>query len=140
MLRSGQLMSAAKMRAIQYIAKISTGFIPDIPGGWKVHMLTLLLGGALSLLFIFMEWKARLTQKRYNFEVISIPLFITKIAIIVIVINLFTLVLSSYNGIPNVLVILLVLVAIYTFIMQKTVIGRHIYALGGNEKVLDFQV
>jgi putative multiple sugar transport system permease protein len=40
----------------------------------------------------------------------------------------------TYNGIPNILVILFVLVVIYSFVMNKTVMGRHIYALGGNEK------
>lgn len=114
--------------------KISSGFIPDIPGGWNVHMLTLLLGGVLSLLFLFMEWRARITQTRYKFEVLSLPFFIAKVALIVIIINLFTFVLSAYNGIPNVLVILFALVAIYTFFMRKTVMGRHIYAVGGNEK------
>ncbi len=32
------------------------------------------------------------------------------------------------------MLILLALIFIYTFITQKTVLGRHIYALGGNEK------
>jgi putative multiple sugar transport system permease protein len=114
--------------------KISSGFIPDIPGGWNVHMLTLLLGGLLSLLFLFMEWRARITQTRYKFEVLPLPFFIAKVALIMIVINLFTYVLSAYKGIPNVLVILFALVAIYTFIMRKSVMGRHIYAVGGNEK------
>ncbi|HEY4390528.1 MAG TPA: multiple monosaccharide ABC transporter permease [Paenibacillus sp.] len=113
---------------------ISSGFIPDIPGNWNVHMLTLLLGAVLSLLYIFMEWRGRITQSRYKFEVLSMPLFIAKIAFIVIIINLFTFVLSAYNGIPNVLVILFALVMLYTFIMRKTVMGRHIYAVGGNEK------
>ena len=114
--------------------KISTGFIPDISSGGELHLLTLLIGGVLSLFFIFMEWKGRMTQQRYKFEVLSVPLFIAKLALIVIVINLFTFVLAKYNGIPNVLIILLVLVAVYTFVMQKTIMGRHIYALGGNEK------
>ena len=114
--------------------KMSTGFIPDISGGADLHLLTLLIGGVLSLFFVFMEWKGRMTQRRYQFEVLAFPLFIAKLALLVIVINLFTFVLAKYNGIPNVLIILLVLVAVYTFVMQKTVMGRHIYALGGNEK------
>lgn len=113
---------------------ISSGFIPDIPGNWNVHMLTLLLGAVLSLLYIFMEWRGRITQSRYQFEVLSLPLFIAKVAFIVIIIDLFTFVLSAYNGIPNVLVILFALVVLYTFVMRKTVMGRHIYAVGGNEK------
>lgn len=114
--------------------KMSTGFIPDLSAGSNMHMLTLLIGIALSLLYIFMEWKARTTQRRYQFDVTPLPLFIGKIAIIVLVINLFTYVLSSYKGIPNVLLLLFLLVAVYSFVMKKTVMGRHIYALGGNEK------
>lgn len=114
--------------------KMSTGFIPDLSAGSNMHMLTLLIGIALSLLYIFMEWKARTTQRRYQFDVTPLPLFIGKIAVIVLVINLFTYVLSSYKGIPNVLLLLFLLVAVYSFVMKKTVMGRHIYALGGNEK------
>lgn len=32
------------------------------------------------------------------------------------------------------MILLLVLIAFYTFITTKTTLGRHIYALGGNEK------
>jgi putative multiple sugar transport system permease protein len=40
--------------------------------------------------------------------------------------------LASYKGIPVVGLILFGLVLIYTFITQRTVLGRHIYAVGGN--------
>ena len=42
--------------------------------------------------------------------------------------------LASYEGIPNILVMLFILIVLYTFVMSQTVMGRHIYALGGNEK------
>ena len=59
---------------------------------------------------------------------------IAKIAVMVLIINVFTYVLATYEGIPNILVLLFVLVVIYSFVMNKTVMGRHIYALGGSEK------
>ena len=40
--------------------------------------------------------------------------------------------LASYNGLPNVLIVLIVLIGVYTFITKRSVIGRRIYALGGN--------
>ena len=40
----------------------------------------------------------------------------------------------TYQGFPTVLLIMIVLVIVYTFITRKTVFGRHMYALGGNEK------
>jgi len=42
--------------------------------------------------------------------------------------------LSRYRGIPTVLIILGILLAVYTFFTQKTVKGRHLYAIGGNMK------
>ncbi|PZD94413.1 sugar ABC transporter permease [Paenibacillus sambharensis] len=114
--------------------KMSAGFIPDIPGDYGFHMVTLLAGVAVSLILIFFEWKGRMTQQRYGFDVLPLPLFIGKLAILLVIINLFTYVLASYAGIPNILVMLFLLIVIYTFFMRKTIMGRHIYALGGNEK------
>ena len=42
--------------------------------------------------------------------------------------------LSTNKGLPNVLIVMSVLIALYTFVTNRTTIGRRIYALGGNEK------
>ena len=42
--------------------------------------------------------------------------------------------LARCNGLPIVLLIMGVIVAIYHFVTSKTVAGRQIYALGGNMK------
>ncbi|CAG9711329.1 membrane hypothetical protein [Clostridium neonatale] len=42
--------------------------------------------------------------------------------------------LSRYKGMPFVFIILGALILFYSFVTNRTVIGRHIYALGGNEK------
>ncbi|MBD0379028.1 multiple monosaccharide ABC transporter permease [Paenibacillus sedimenti] len=114
--------------------KISSGFLPDLSAGSKLHLLTIIIGIVLSLLFVWKEWKDRRTQKKYNFEVMPEGLFAAKLIAIVAVINVFTYVLATYEGIPNILILLFVLVVIYTFVMNRTVMGRHIYALGGSEK------
>ncbi|MEF2966433.1 multiple monosaccharide ABC transporter permease [Paenibacillus sp. M1] len=114
--------------------KISSGFVPDWFGGGSIHVLTIVLGIVLSLLVIWQEWRERSTQVKYRFEVAPIWIFIAKIACLVAVINLLTFVLATYNGFPNILVILFVLVVIYSFVMNRMIAGRHIYALGGNEK------
>ncbi|MGN7455326.1 multiple monosaccharide ABC transporter permease [Paenibacillus pasadenensis] len=113
---------------------ISTGFVPDLPFGWELHGATILAGIIVSILYLFMEWRARLVQKRYSFEQLSLPLAAARAAGVILILNLFTYVLASYKGLPNILILLMVLVVIYTFVMRKTVMGRHIYALGGNEK------
>ena len=46
----------------------------------------------------------------------------------------FAYLLSTYKGLPNVMVIMFVLMMVFDFITNRTTIGRRIYALGGNEK------
>ncbi|MCZ8519196.1 MULTISPECIES: multiple monosaccharide ABC transporter permease [Paenibacillus] len=113
--------------------KISSGFLPDAFGG-KIHMLTIIIGIVLSLILIFSEWRKRSTQMKYGFEVGSGTLFAVKLVAMAAVLNIFTYVLATYEGIPNILILLFVLIVIYTFVMNRTIVGRHIYALGGNEK------
>ncbi|OGO77176.1 MAG: ABC transporter permease [Clostridiales bacterium GWB2_37_7] len=113
---------------------ISTGFIPDYFGGGQIHVLSLVIGIIFSLFYVISELRDRKAKLKHNFEVIPKGFLIAKIVAIISIINLFTYVLATYKGIPNILVLLSLLVAIYTFITDKTVIGRHIYALGGNEK------
>lgn len=114
--------------------KIASGFIPDFFHGQGLHITTLLIGIIFSAIYVLFELRKRNHQKKLDLEVSSHGAFIAKTAAIVIVANLFTYNLASYKGLPNVLVLLAVLIGLYTFVTTKTVIGRHIYALGGNEK------
>lgn len=118
----------------QSFQKISSGFIPDWLGGGSIHLATLVIGLVLSVLYVIQELRTRSNQKKYNFEVLPVSLLTAKMALVIIVLNLFTYVLARYEGIPNILIILAFLILIYSFVMNKTVMGRHVYALGGNEK------
>ncbi|HHX61187.1 MAG TPA: sugar ABC transporter permease [Epulopiscium sp.] len=113
---------------------ISSGFTPDIFGGSNLHITTILVGIIFSVIYIWMELDNRKKKIKYNFDTLPIQFLIAKLAIIILAINLLTFSLASYKGIPNVLVLLAALVVVYTFIANKTIPGRHIYALGGNEK------
>lgn len=113
---------------------ISSGFLPDLFGGSGVHLLTIVVGLILSAVFVWSEFKNRNTQLSYHFEVDSKGIFTAKLIGMVAVINLFTFVLATYEGIPNILILLFALIVVYSFVMNKTIMGRHIYALGGNEK------
>ncbi|MBD3922602.1 sugar ABC transporter permease [Paenibacillus sp. PR3] len=113
--------------------KISSGFLPDFTVG-SLNFLTIIIGIVMSLVYIGIEVYNRRLQKRYGFELSSGKGLIAKLVVIVAVINLFMYVLASYKGIPNILIILFALVVIYSFVMNRSIMGRHIYALGGNEK------
>lgn len=119
-------------------ANLGSGFIPPlfyfIVGNGYLVGSSVLVGIALSLVFIWLDINKRKKLKKYNFNVESKNVFLIKTIAKVVVINVATLVLASYKGIPNILVISGVIIAIYTFITNKTVFGRQVYAVGGNKK------
>lgn len=119
-------------------ANLGSGFIPPLfyfmVGDGYLVASSVLVGIALSLVFIWLDTNKRTKLKKYNFNVESKNIFLLKLIVKVIVINVATLVLASYKGIPNILVISGVIIAIYTFITNKTVFGRQVYAVGGNKK------
>ena len=99
-----------------------------------LNVIAVAAGIILSLIYIFMEYKNIQNMKKYNFETLPFPITLGKILVIVTAINLLTFSLAAYKGIPIVLILIVALIVIYTFVTQKTIAGRHIYALGGNEK------
>lgn len=113
---------------------LSSSFVPDLFGGsgGELQLFTIVIGIALSIVYVLSEIKLRRTDTKYGFKTLSYPLFIVKLILFIALINVFTYVLASYEGIPYVLIVLAVLITGYTFVMNKTVIGRHIYAVGGN--------
>ncbi|MBX4270233.1 multiple monosaccharide ABC transporter permease [Clostridium estertheticum] len=113
---------------------MSTGFIPDLFHGNGIHITTIAIGVVITILYVVSEIRKRATQKKFKFEVSSPMALTLKMAAIIIILNAFCYIMASYKGLPNVLVLLAILVVFYTFIMTKTTFGRHIYALGGNEK------
>ncbi|HEU4329165.1 MAG TPA: multiple monosaccharide ABC transporter permease [Roseiflexaceae bacterium] len=114
--------------------RLSSGFIPDLFGVPGLHLPSLLLGAALSAVLIVLDVRARAKQRRFDFAVLPTPLFVLKNGAITVAIMGLCYLLASYKGLPNVLIVLFVLIAIYSFVTNNTVIGRRIYALGGNEK------
>jgi len=113
--------------------RISSGFIPDL-GPAALHISTLVIGLLISVVLVYLDIRARNNQRKFNFAVSPFPLFILKNLAIVAAIMALCYLMASYKGLPNVLILLFVLIAFYTFVTDRTVIGRRIYALGGNEK------
>ncbi|WP_405096703.1 multiple monosaccharide ABC transporter permease [Oceanobacillus sp. FSL H7-0719] len=112
---------------------ISSAFLPDIFGGESLNLLTIVIGIVLTIIYISIEFKHRKADRKYGIVHTSNMLFFAKLLILAVVINLSTYMLALYAGTPYVLIILFVLIIGYTYIMNNTVLGRHVYAVGGNE-------
>ncbi|AEY66514.1 multiple monosaccharide ABC transporter permease [Clostridium sp. BNL1100] len=115
---------------------ISAGYIPDLFNGFgtKLNMLTLFIGVIVSIIYIYLEVKKRAERKKYDFEVAPGYLFIIQLVLVVAAIGVFTYWLAVYKGIPIILALIGILILAYSVFTMKTVPGRYLYAMGGNEK------
>lgn len=111
---------------------IGNGYIPDLVTIGKYHGLTLIFGAIAIIYFIWSELRIRRNKLKYNFDVISKGMLLFKILLVSAVIGYITFILAGYNGLSWTLVIVILVAIIYHFMTTKTVIGRHIYAVGGN--------
>ena len=113
---------------------IGNGFIPDIGFLYTegIHSLTLIIGAIGIVLYILNELKIRKNKQNYKFEVISMAMFVSKLVFVSLLIGYITWMLARYNGLSWTVVIVLVVTFVYNFLTTKTVLGRHIYAVGGN--------
>ncbi|MDT0266801.1 sugar ABC transporter permease [Streptomyces sp. DSM 44915] len=112
--------------------ELSQGFLPEVGPDTNYHNLTLLLGVAVCAVALFQEWRARQQASAFELQVLPYRMFLLKCAAIVAAVLAFTLTLASYRGVPVVLLILGGLLVALGFVMRNAVVGRHIYALGGN--------
>ena len=119
---------------------ISNGYLPDIPGISilpGVHKLTLILGVVVILLFIINSIIDRRKTQAYNFKVLSMELFILKLVFVSALLGGITWVFAGYRGLSWTAVIILGVFLFYNFIMSRTFLGRHIYAVGGNPEAAE---
>ncbi len=114
--------------------RLSTGYIPDFFNYEGFHLTTFLLGIIFSILIVFLDIRSRRNQQKYNFEVTPFYFFVVKNIFITAAVMALSYLMASYKGFPNVLIVLFFLVSAYSFVSSQTVIGRRIYAMGGNEK------
>ncbi len=106
---------------------ISSGFVPNTTSA-------LILGAVAIVIYLFMSIRRRIQRKKKGFDTQSLTFFIISTVLIVAAIALFSLWLTMYKGIPILLVLMLILIIAYSFFTSKTVPGRYLYAMGGNEK------
>ena len=116
---------------------LSNGTIPDIPHDGDVHIITVVIGILCVVAFIYSQIKARKNRQKYNFSVISLPIFIFILAAISVLIMAIVISLAKYNGVPWVAVIVGIVLVIYNFMLNRTRLGRAIYGIGGNDQAAE---
>ena len=109
-------------------------FIRQMTGAeGKLNLTCLVIGIAATLIYILMTLRKILVQKKLKIHQSIIGQSITT-ALISAVILFLTWQMANYRGVPMVLIWIALVLGVYQYITTKTAIGRHLYAVGGNEK------
>jgi putative multiple sugar transport system permease protein len=93
-----------------------------------IFALVLLIG------FYIAEFFGRKKKIANDFEVAPLPLFITKLVLISILALGLADRFARSRGLPIVVIVLGITIFLFNFILNNTVMGRYIYAVGGNPR------
>ncbi|MCA9970121.1 MAG: sugar ABC transporter permease [Anaerolineales bacterium] len=119
---------------------LGNGFIPDpfadlfLP---ERHKMTLLLGLIGVVLYLSSEIRSRQKRQISQVDDLSSGLFVIKLVLISGLIAAVAWTLSGYQGLSWTAVVVLIVVLVYDFVTRRTVLGRHIYAVGGNPEAAE---
>lgn len=111
---------------------IGNGYIPSLMVINGAHLLTLIVGAVAIVFYMYSAINNRKNKMKYSFEVVSKEIFILQLIFISAIIGYITWILANYNGLSWTVMIMLFVVIVYHLITTKTVVGRHIYAVGSN--------
>jgi putative multiple sugar transport system permease protein len=114
--------------------RLSSGFIPDPLGGETLRTTSLVVGALAAFALVFFKLRGRAKLAAHGMEQEPYAFFLVKNLFFAAIILFFSYLLSTYKGLPNVLIVMAVLIVVYDFVTNRTTLGRRIYALGGNEK------
>ena len=113
---------------------LSTGFVPDVFGFEEFNLTALLLGCVAAAAIVLPAANARARAAHFGTEDEPAGFFWARNGLIAAAIIFIAYLLATYRGLPNVLITMAALAAVYAFLTSRTTIGRRVYALGGNEK------
>jgi putative multiple sugar transport system permease protein len=113
--------------------QMASGFFPNLYAG-SVDATPIIAGLLVVAAFAAAEFIARRNQKRNNFPVAAFPFFAAKLLIISVLVMALCQRFATYRGLPVVVAVLCITIFAFNFMMKNMVLGRYIYAVGGNAR------
>ncbi|WP_434797338.1 multiple monosaccharide ABC transporter permease [Terrisporobacter vanillatitrophus] len=108
-------------------------YIPD-PFGGEINIMCMIVAIVVCTILVFTELVSRKNRTRKGYSTGSMAQLLTKLVVICALILFAGYKLANHKGIPTILVLLAAVVLIYSYYTSRTVNGRYLYAVGGNEK------
>ncbi len=118
-----------------YIPDFTQGIpLPAFLGGGTLNSTCIFAGLLAAAVYVFTQIKKQSDRKKKNYETENTVWVTVRTILISVVLLLFTFRLAQHKGIPSVLIWVIIVIMVYGYITSNTTIGRHFYAVGGNEK------
>lgn len=118
--------------------RLSSGFIPEfISSEGGLYLTSLILGIAVAAFLVWQNIKNRGRRLSHGVETEPFGFFVVKNVVVLASISYVAYLIASHRGMPNVLIIMALLIAAYGFFTNRTIIGRQIYAVGGNARAAE---
>jgi len=137
----GLTLTVTRVRPISliddYYRRISTGTLDGALGLDRIgpyYPMALVFAIVFIALFFAVEFIGRRTKIANDFEVPPLPLFIAKLVVISLLVLWLAERFARFRGLPNVVIVLGITVFVFHFVLNHTVLGRYIYAVGGNDR------
>ena len=108
-------------------------YVPDVFHGESINILCLVVAAIAAVVLVVVTFINRASRTKKGYEVEPLLSTVIKSAVIVALIAFFSYKLAKHKGLPTALIWVALIIAIYSYITSKTTIGRHFYAVGGNE-------
>jgi len=118
-------------------AIVSTGTLDEVLGIGKIgpyRPMPFVFAIVILVIFFIAEFMGRNKKINNEVEVSSQPIFIGKLVLISLLLLGLADRFARYRGLPNVVIVLLITIGVFHFILMNTVLGRYIYAVGGNPR------
>ena len=113
--------------------KVAGGFLLNGSlGGNGVDVFTLVIAAIAIVGYAANSFRSRQARLNYLQSVEAFPLFVLRVLAVAGVVMAFAYQLARSRGLPIVLILLAVLIIVYSIVTQRSVFGRHGYAIGGN--------
>jgi len=113
---------------------LSSGFIPDLFSVGLFNVTAMVIGTLVTAIIIYFNYRKRLNQQAHGLAEEPDVIFYGRNILIAIAFLGFSFLMARYKGLPNVLIVMFALIALFVFVTTNTTMGRRIYAMGGNEK------
>jgi putative multiple sugar transport system permease protein len=122
--------------------RLATGILDEVlglgpiidNGSTRLYPTPLIIGALIIIAFIVSEFLSRKKRIKNGFEVSPTGVFVAKLVILSLLVFALADRFARYRGLPIVLIVLGITVSLFYFILNNTVLGRYIYAVGGNSR------